>query len=86
MSWGERWAPEHHNHREIDEVRWDMERRMDDRDDELRSRISDVSRDANASREELWAALDELQAAVDRIEKRLFALENPKGDPQARQP
>jgi chromosome segregation ATPase len=77
MSWGSadhshrgEYAEERHDHREIDEVRWDLERRMDDRDDELRSRISDVSRDTNSSREEIWTALDEVQSTVDSLEKR----------------
>lgn len=61
MSWGERWASEHHGHREIDEERWDRERAITDAESRLDSRIDDVRSDNGMAREELWTTIDELR-------------------------
>jgi chromosome segregation ATPase len=81
MSWGSdhshrgEYAEERHDHREIQDEVYDREREIRRVEDELRDRISDVSRDANSGSEEIWSALDELQSAIDRIEKQLVAQE-----------
>jgi chromosome segregation ATPase len=71
MSWGERFADEHHTHREVDDLRYDAERALEDARRDLDSRITSIRDDNAGAREELWTELHNLSVEIQRLREGL---------------
>ena len=64
------YADESHSHREVDEVRWDLERKLNDEASQLNDRIRAVAFTAN-DHSELWGELEELRKLIGELRAHL---------------
>jgi polyhydroxyalkanoate synthesis regulator phasin len=63
------YAEQHHSHREVDDVRYDIERAVSDVRDDLNHRISEIRDDNETARQELWTDLTRIDERLERLER-----------------